>query len=172
MKEDTVIKIAERFFERENIKPRRQERAGVDFIIEGKAIEIKATNSDFSSALAQFLDYALKYRGLMLIFPTDFLSNPLRIINFHLFSHLALGLANKSVELVLIAEDEHFYYLKKFGSAQVLLNDIVYQIAYQIINKKETSKEILRNLKGYTQKALEKIVKEDRFMMLRKSIIQ
>jgi hypothetical protein len=46
IKEDTMIKIAERFFERENIKPIRQ-KTGVDFIFQGKVIEVKGSNSKF-----------------------------------------------------------------------------------------------------------------------------
>ena len=171
IKENTVIQIAERFFKREKIEPRRQ-KVGVDFIFEGKAIEVKGSNSNFNLALSQFLDYGLKYSGLMVIFPTDFLSKPSRLFNFHLLCILVSSLAHKSIEVVLVSEDDDFYYLKKIISGHILLNDIASQIAYHIVDEKETMKEILGNLNTYIEKACLRIAKEKTDMMIPKSIIQ
>ncbi|KPV63624.1 MAG: hypothetical protein AOA66_0756 [Candidatus Bathyarchaeota archaeon BA2] len=171
IEEDTVIKIAERFFEREKIKPIRQ-KTGVDFIFQGKAIDVKGSDSKFNYALSQFLDYTLKYAGLMLIFPTDFLSSPSRLFKFHLLCNLASSLAHKSMEVVLVSEDDKFYYLKKFSSGHILLNDITYQIAYHIVDEKRRMKEILENLNSNIQKACSEIVEDTPDMIIPKSFVK
>jgi hypothetical protein len=171
IKEDTMIKIAEKFFERENIKPIRQ-KTGVDFIFQGKAIEVKGSNSKFNRSLSQFLDYALKYSGLTLIFPTDFLSNPSRLFNFHLWYTLASKLTQRSIEVVLVSESDEFYYLKKSYSAHSFISDINDQIVNNLINKKKGMKEIFENLNSYIQKAFSRIVEEKPDMIIPKSIIQ
>jgi len=159
IKEDTVIKIVQRFFEREGIKPIRQ-RTGVDFILKGKAIEVKGSNSKFNRSLLQLSDYILKYSGLILIFPTDFLSSPSRLFNFQLLCSLASSLAHMSIEVVLVDEKNEYYYLRKLSSAHTLLNDITYQIAHRLIDEEKGMKEILENLNTYIQKAFSRIVEE------------
>ena len=172
IKEDTVIKIAEEYlFTKEKIKPFRQ-KTGVDFIFEGKAIEVKGSNSRFSLALSQFMDYAMKYRGLMLIFPTDFLSNPSHLFVFHLLCSLVLSSTHKSIEVVLVSEDEEFYYLKKLSSGHIIINNITYEIAYRIIKEKGGMKGVLENLDSCIQEAYFRMVKEKSDMMIPKSTIR
>jgi len=156
IREDIMVKIAERYFERQKIKPIRQ-KTGPDFLLEGKAIEVKGSNSKFNYALSQFWDYTLKYRGLMTIFPTDFLSTPSRLFNFHLFCNLALSLAQRYIEVVLVCKDDDFYYLKEL-TGHVLLGDVASYIA----DEKKGINEIFRNLNSYIQKATTKVVKENR----------
>jgi len=167
IKEDVMIKIIQAYFEREKIKAHRQEVAP-DFLLDGKACEVKGSDSEFRSALNQFFSYAQKYNGLITAFPTDFLSASSRLFEFHLFVSLASALFQRSIEVILVSEHESFYYLRKVSYGHILLGDVV----NNIVNEKRSMGETLQHIGDLTQKALLKLVMEKPDMTLFKPSIE
>jgi hypothetical protein len=71
MLEDTAKKVMLTFFKLKGIRAVPSKGAGPDFIVEGKAVEVKGTVFDLERALKQCWDYAQKYSGVAIALPTD-----------------------------------------------------------------------------------------------------
>lgn len=171
IKEKLMIEIAEKYFERESVKAIRQRGSGPDFLLDGRAIEVKGSNAKFSPAIAQLLDYAFKYSGLTVILPIDLLSNPTNLLNFHLLCCLA----RRTIDTILVGKENEFYYLKKFPYGRIILSDVINAVAKEERKLEEWEKsetmEFLQNLKAHLEKAFLKIIKTKSDMILPTSAV-
>lgn len=122
------------YFEEKRIQAVRQKGSGPDFLEGGNAIELKGTNSDFDRATQQFVNYILtgKYGGLAVAFPCDFFDAG-KLAKFAAFCQAAQAI-NQAVPTYLLAEDDSFYYVKKFDYGKDVLPTILAEIYRQYNN--------------------------------------
>lgn len=172
IREKLMVKIAEKYFEKESIKPVRQRGSGPDFLLDGRAIEVKGSNARFRLAIAQFLDYVFKYKGLMVILPIDLLSTPINLLHFYILC----SFARRTIETVLVGKENDFYYLKKFPYGRTILSDVINGITEEKrkLEKWEKSEtiEFLRNLEIHLEKAFLKMIKTNSDMILPASVVE
>ena len=144
MVEDTVKLVMSHYFKLKDEKATLQRGSGPDFLIAGEAIELKGTNSDFDSAVRQFIDYLLtgKYKGLRVAFPNDFLDAG-RLAKFTAFCHLA-AIINQWVPTYIIAEDENLYYVRKFDYGKEIWSLVIQEMCKQYSVKKEDLHDLAR----------------------------
>jgi hypothetical protein len=76
MEEDLVRLVMSKYWESKGIRAvsSNPRAAGPDFHIDGTAVEVKGTNSDFPYMLKQLIDYARKSKGVQLALPFDALT--------------------------------------------------------------------------------------------------
>ena len=165
--EPIAIKISELYFkERLRNPPIRQLSGAPDFLIEGQAIEVKGSDSDFNRAMLQFFDYTLKYITLFVVFPTDFLSSSSRLFKFNLLCNSSNRLHGKTIYVVLICEVDDYYYVREIAG-YMLLREVTDEIA----NEKKAIKEI-RSLNKHIQHACFQFVRKKPDKIIPKSIIE
>ena len=165
MNENTVREIMARYFETKGIQAVRQKGSGPDFLEGGNAVELKGTASDFDRATRQFVNYILtsKYKGLTVAFPHDFL-NAGKLCKFGIFCQAALAI-DQAVPTYLLAEDNSFYYVRKFDYGKDVLLDILKEINEQYYKvrlaaatwQKEVAKKADKDFKDLEQLLLSEL---------------
>lgn len=116
MREDTAKRVMSAFFELKGIRAIPSRGAGPDFIVDGKAVEVKGTKFDLERALKQCWDYAQKYIEVAVALPVDSF-NLDRLWTFHNISRIIKKVRNFPLRFYLIAESEKekdCYYVRKY----------------------------------------------------------
>jgi len=138
MDETTVREIMTYYFklEKSDVKAMPKEGSGPDFLQAGRAIELKGTNSDFSRAIQQFIDYLLtgNYQGLSVAFPHDLLDAG-KMATFVAFCQVATAM-NQSVPTYILTEDETFYYVRRFNHGKDVWTAVLEEIYNQYYKKR------------------------------------
>lgn len=114
MREDTAKRVMSTFFKLKGIKAIPSRGAGPDFIVDGKAVEVKGTKFDLERALKQCWDYAQKYIEVSIALPVDSF-NLDRLWAFYRISKIIEKMRDFPLKFYLIAESEKdCYYVREY----------------------------------------------------------
>ena len=116
MREDTSKQVMSAYFELKGIRAVPSKGAGPDFIVEGKAVEVKGTKFDLERALKQCWDYAQKYIDVAIALPVDSF-NLDRLWAFYNLSRIIKKVRDFPLKFYLIAESEKEkdrYYVREY----------------------------------------------------------
>jgi hypothetical protein len=132
MTEATVKKIMARYFQSNKVNAIPTAGAGPDFLVEGKAIEVKGSDADFNKAVDQYCDYLLtgRFSGLAISFPIDLVSVPANLLKVATLGRIAWETTSRYVGVYLVTTDlKNFYYLRYLPYSDQLLNEIMDRIS-------------------------------------------
>jgi len=116
MREDTAKRVMSTFFKLKGIRAVPSKGAGPDFIVDGKAVEVKGTKFDLERALRQCWDYAQKYIEVAIALPVDSF-NLDHLWAFHNLTRIIDNVRGFPLKFYLIAESEEekdCYYLREY----------------------------------------------------------
>ena len=116
--EDFIVAIMEQYLKAKHYT------SGPDFLINGKACEVKGSYSDFADSLKQLGNYVIskKYTDVVAILPVDFLAGLYKLYTFHLFCEIIKTVSGKDLVLILvgISEDKKTARIKSVKGADLL----------------------------------------------------
>lgn len=116
MREDTARRVISTFFKLKGIRAIPSRGAGPDFIVDGKAVEVKGTKFDLERALKQCWDYAQKYTEVAIALPVDSFDLN-RLWAFYSISCIIEIMRDFPLKFYLIAESEvekDCYYVREY----------------------------------------------------------
>ena len=116
MREDIAKQVMSAYFELKGIRAVPSRGAGPDFIVDGKAVEVKGTKFDLERALKQCWDYAQKYIAVAIALPVDSF-NLDRLWAFQNLSRIIKDVRDFPLKFYLIAESEEkedCYYVREY----------------------------------------------------------
>jgi len=116
MREDVAKRVMSTFFALKGMRAIPSKGAGPDFIVDGKAIEVKGTKFDLERALKQCWDYAQKYIEVAISLPVDSFDLD-HLWAFYNLSRIIEKVRNFPLKFYLIAESEEeqdCYYVREY----------------------------------------------------------
>jgi hypothetical protein len=143
MLENTAKKVMSTFFKLKGIRAVPSRGAGPDFIVDGKAVEVKGTVFDLERALKQCWDYAQKYTEVAIVLPADsFDLDQLWI--FYVLSEFVYRVRDFPLKFYLIAESEEekdCYYVREYKDRMAFNGDVWSALMHGYIGFVETKPE-------------------------------
>jgi hypothetical protein len=105
MREDIARRVMSTYFKLKGVRAIPSRGAGPDFIVDGKAVEVKGTKFDLERALKQCWDYAQKYIEVAIALPVDSF-NLDRLWALYNLSRIIEEMRDFPLKFYLIAESE------------------------------------------------------------------
>ena len=134
MDEDTICKIMKKYFESKGMKPIRSKGAGPDFLMDGKAIEVKGSRvrNDFHRMIRQLADYAKKFTMVELALPFDGLNlkQAEQLGKLFFMIENAKGFWFKLYVVVDNPSKKNSFFVKEYKAPHLVQSDMSFEIPY------------------------------------------